>query len=74
MGQPSKLTPHQQREALKWRANGETLVDIARRLDVNVMESQQLEQSGSLSEDVSRGLIHCRHPLAQRSFDLRRAD
>ena len=30
MGRPSKLTPHQRREALKRREAGETLMDIAR--------------------------------------------
>jgi hypothetical protein len=35
MGRPSKLTPHQQREALERRANGETLVDIARTFNVS---------------------------------------
>jgi hypothetical protein len=35
MGRPSKLTPHQQRDALERRANGETLVDIARTFNVS---------------------------------------
>jgi DNA invertase Pin-like site-specific DNA recombinase len=35
MGRPSKLTPHQQREALERRSNGETLVDIARTFNVS---------------------------------------
>jgi DNA invertase Pin-like site-specific DNA recombinase len=35
MGRPSKLTPHQQREALERRENGETLVDIARTFNVS---------------------------------------
>jgi DNA invertase Pin-like site-specific DNA recombinase len=35
MGRPAKLTLHQQREALERRANGETLVDIARTFNVS---------------------------------------
>jgi hypothetical protein len=35
MGRSSKLTPHQRRETLERRANGETLVDIARTFNVS---------------------------------------
>jgi DNA-binding NarL/FixJ family response regulator len=35
MSRPSKLTPHQQREVLERRADGETLVDIARTFNVS---------------------------------------
>jgi len=35
MGRPSKLTPHQRREAIARREAGETLVDIARTFNVS---------------------------------------
>ena len=35
MGRPSKLTPHQRREAIKRRNQGETLADIARSYNVS---------------------------------------
>jgi DNA invertase Pin-like site-specific DNA recombinase len=35
MGRPSKLTPHQKREAIKRRDQGETLADIARSYNVS---------------------------------------
>ncbi|RTL79136.1 MAG: recombinase family protein [Hyphomicrobiales bacterium] len=35
MGRPSKLTPHQQREALKALSSGEVQADIARRFNVH---------------------------------------
>jgi IS30 family transposase len=35
MGRPHKLTPHQRREAIKRRDQGETLADIARSYNVS---------------------------------------
>ena len=35
MGRPPKLTPHQRREAIKRRENGETLAEIGRSYDVS---------------------------------------
>ena len=35
MGRPSKLTPHQRREAIARREAGETLVEIARSYNVS---------------------------------------
>jgi DNA invertase Pin-like site-specific DNA recombinase len=35
MGRPSKLTAHQQKEAIKRRNQGETLADIARSYNVS---------------------------------------
>jgi len=35
MGRPPKLTPHQRREAIARRDNGEALTDIARSYDVS---------------------------------------
>ena len=35
MGRPPKLTPHQQKEAIKRRDQGETLADIARSYNVS---------------------------------------
>lgn len=43
-GRPFKLTPHQQREALARRANGETLADIARTYGVSHSLISRLEQ------------------------------
>ena len=63
MGRPSKLTPHQQREALERRANGETLVDIARTFNVSHATISRLSgpvSSFSLDENglaVSRGNV-----------------
>jgi DNA invertase Pin-like site-specific DNA recombinase len=35
MGRPPKLTPHQQKEAIKRREQGETLADIGRSYNVS---------------------------------------
>ena len=44
MGRPSKLTPHQQREAIRRRNRGyETLADIARSYNVSPATISRLE-------------------------------
>ena len=35
MGRPPKLTPHQRREAIRWREKGETLTEIGRSYNVS---------------------------------------
>ena len=42
MGRPPKLTPHQQKEAIKRREQGETLAEIGRSYDVSPATSSRL--------------------------------
>jgi DNA invertase Pin-like site-specific DNA recombinase len=42
-GRPSKLTPYQRAEALKRRAAGETLAEIARTFDVDISTISRLD-------------------------------
>jgi DNA-binding MurR/RpiR family transcriptional regulator len=47
MGRPSKLTQHQQREAIRRRdRDGETLADIARSYNVSAATISRLAASG----------------------------
>ena len=45
MGRPPKLTPHQRREAIKRREQGETLAEIGRSYNVSPATISRLEAS-----------------------------
>jgi DNA invertase Pin-like site-specific DNA recombinase len=47
MGRPSKLTPHQRREALTGRASGESLVTIARSFNVSHTTVMRVIEDGT---------------------------
>jgi hypothetical protein len=55
MGQPPKLTPHQQREAIKRRDRGEeSLAEIGRRYNVSAATIFRLRLPGALSKALPR--------------------
>ena len=50
MGRPPKLTPTQQAEARKWRAEGATLAELARSYDVGKVRFRGSNQPSSHRE------------------------